>query len=432
VHPVHREIALLGLGRLDELTAEAGSGGLGRPDDRVGDGGVGDNSIGETLAFHQIVEAAVRCYVVVREVDQGEFRMTQRHVPFLLIPLDEVILHHPVDLPVQGEWILLEAGQQVLPHLDRTLHCGRETGIPGVPQGPVEVFPLNVERRQLASVGEPHLAPTRRIVADLTNGPDRVVEREVAEHHVRLEHLEQRGRGTNLHVCRVFAHVRVTRDHVEAPVTFGIGVRLIPRVDDRSGSSRSRRHALPNVLRPLGDTEHGATRRLEQLAGTAEDLAGHQERNEGLHGALKIAMAANQEVLVASVRVPSGVGVVLEEVDLAPDPFLFQPLLSRAKQALQHTFARFVVGDQVIEVVALWRRVFRMAPHVEVEPGTVFEEHVRRAPPAHNSPEEIPGDLVGTEAPLPAKCARHSVFVLDPEDSPLHRARLPPSSRNTA
>ena len=45
---------------------------------------------------------------------------------------------------------------------------------------------------------------------------------------------------------------------------------------------RRRRDALPYVLGPLADTEHGATRRLEHLAGPGVDLAAHEKRNQHL------------------------------------------------------------------------------------------------------------------------------------------------------
>ena len=59
-------------------------------------------------------------------------------------------------------------------------------------------------------------------------------------------------------------------------------------------------------------------------------------------------------------------------------------------------------------------------PDVEVQPGAVLEEHVRRATPADHAPEQVAGDLVGRQATLPAQRAGDAVLVLEPEDPPVH------------
>ena len=42
---------------------------------------------------------------------------------------------------------------------------------------------------------------------------------------------------------------------------------------------------------------------------------------------------------------------------------------------------RFVVGDELDDVVALRRRVFRVGADVEIEPGAVLEENVAASRP---------------------------------------------------
>ena len=64
-------------------------------------------------------------------------------------------------------------------------------------------------------------------------------------------------------------------------------------------------------------------------------------------------MPPDEVVLVAAVGVAGGVGVVLEEVDVAGDPLVAQPALGVDQQALEHPLPRLVVGDQVDDVVAL-------------------------------------------------------------------------------
>ena len=67
-------------------------------------------------------------------------------------------------------------------------------------------------------------------------------------------------------------------------------------------------------------------------------------------------------------------------------------------------------------------------PDVEVEPGAVLEEDVRGAAPVHDPSEQVPSDLVGRQAPLPAERAGDAVLVLEPEDAPVHASKPTPGS----
>ena len=130
-------------------------------------------------------------------------------------------------------------------------------------------------RRTLRGAGE--------VVADVADGADRVLEGHVAQHDRRvLEHAQQHRGGADLQEGRVLAHVRVADDDVEAAVALGVGVGLVAGVDDRPAAGRRRRHALPDVLGPLGDAELRAACRLQDLAGAGVDLARHEERDEHL------------------------------------------------------------------------------------------------------------------------------------------------------
>ncbi|GDY52315.1 hypothetical protein SVIO_029380 [Streptomyces violaceusniger] len=71
-------------------------------------------------------------------------------------------------------------------------------------------------------------------------------------------------------------------------------------------------------------------------------------------------MPCHQIVLVAAVGVARGVGVVLEEIDVARDSLLVQAALRVHEQTLENALARFVVGDQLGHVVTLGCRVFRV------------------------------------------------------------------------
>jgi hypothetical protein len=102
----------------------------------------------------------------------------------------------------------------------------------------------------------------------------------------------------------------------------------------------------------------------------------------------------HQVVLVAAVGVARGVGVVLEEVDVAADALVHEPPLGVDEQVLQDPLPRLVVGDELRERVALGRGVLGVAADVEVEPGAVAQEHVRRAPPGHDPAEQVARHLV--------------------------------------
>ena len=168
--------------------------------------------------------------------------------------LDQLVLDHPVDLPVEQQRILLDRRDAVLPHLEGLLLERREALGIGIPQRPVEVLALDVERAQLAPVRQPDGAAARHVVADLADRPDRVLQGHVAQHHVGvLEHPQHAGRRTDLDEGRVLAHVRVADDHVQPAVALGVGVRFVAGVDDRPAPRGGRRHALPDVFGALGD-----------------------------------------------------------------------------------------------------------------------------------------------------------------------------------
>ena len=85
----------------------------------------------------------------------------------------------------------------------------------GEPEGPVQVFALDVEGRYFASVGETDSSPARDVVADLADRSDRILERQIAEHDRRLlEHPQHEGARADLEKVAVLAHVRIADDHV--------------------------------------------------------------------------------------------------------------------------------------------------------------------------------------------------------------------------
>ncbi len=128
---------------------------------------------------------------------------------------------------------------------------------------------------------------------------------------------------------------------------------------------------------------------------------------------------------MAAVGVASGVGVVLEQVDVATDALVGQPLFGVDQKVLQHALTCAVMGDELNEAVTLGRRVLRVRPpHVEVETGAVAEEHVGASAPRDHAPEEVAGNFVGRQPSVTVKRARHTEFGLNAHDSPLHVVEL--------
>ena len=136
----------------------------------------------------------------------------------------------------------------------------------------------------------------------------------------------------------------------------------------------------------------------------------------------RIVAAARAVVLVAAVAVPGGVGVVLEQVDVAVHAFVAEALLGTGEELFEDPLPCLVVHDEFTHAVTFGRGVLGVAADVEVEPGPVRKEDVAAATPRHHPAEEVSGDFVGTQAPLAAQGAGDAVFVLDTEDPSLHAA----------
>src|SRR5450432_4161504 len=114
---------------------------------------------------------------------------------------------------------------------------------------------------------------------------------------------------------------------------------FIAGVDDGPRPRGGRRDAFPNVFGPLADAVDRAPGRRQHLAGTADDLPGHEKRDEDVGQPSELPLAADEVVLVAAVGVAGRIGVVLEQVDVAGDAFFAQPTFGIDEQALERAFA---------------------------------------------------------------------------------------------
>jgi len=92
------------------------------------------------------------------------------------------------------------------------------------------VLPLDLQCVGLAAVGELDLAAAGDVVADLADRPDRVLQREVAHRHARLDHPQHQVGRADLEQRRDLVHVAVADDDVQPAEALGVGVRLVAGV----------------------------------------------------------------------------------------------------------------------------------------------------------------------------------------------------------
>ena len=110
-----------------------------------------------------------------------------------------------------------------------------------------------------AVASRPLASLTRRrdgdVVADLADGPDRVLQGQVAEDDAGLDHPQHQVGGADLEQRGRLAHVRVADDHVQPAEPLGVGVRLVPGVDDRPGPGGRRLETPSQMCSARWDTQ---------------------------------------------------------------------------------------------------------------------------------------------------------------------------------
>ena len=292
-----------------------------------------------------------------------------------------------------------------------------------------QVLTLDVQRAGLPPVGQPDLAAAGHVVADVPDGPDRVLQGQVPHHRAGFDHPQHQVGRTDLEQHGRLAHVGVADDHMQPPEPLCVRVRLVPGIDDRPRTGRGGGHAFPDVLGALADAVHRAPGSLQHLACPADNLPGDQERDQDVGQPAELAVPADQVVLVAPVGVAGRVGVVLEQVDVPGDALFPEPPVRVHQQAFQDPLAGLVVDHQVQDVVALGGGVLGVAAHIEVEPGAVAQEHVTAPAPGNHAAEEVPGYLIRGQPTAAAEGAGDPVFVLKPEDSSVHGRSPDPTAR---
>ena len=106
---------------------------------------------------------------------------------------------------------------------------------------------------------------------------------------------------------------------------------------------------------------------------------------------------------MAAVAVPGGVGVVLEQVDVAVHAFVAEALLGTGEELFEDPLLPCRAHDEFTHAVTFGRGVLGVAADVEVEPGPVRKEDVAAATPRHHPAEEVSGDFVGLKRRWPRR-----------------------------
>ena len=103
-----------------------------------------------------------------------------------------------------------------------------------------------------------------------------------------------------------------------------------------------------------GEVSHGAPLGIScDVAGTNEDLPGHQVWDEGARIVPEVASAAHEVVLMTAEAVALGVEVVLQQVDPPGDACSGQPGVGLLGKISHDQLAGAVLSEQILKAIAL-------------------------------------------------------------------------------
>ncbi len=423
MHPVHRVVASRLLRGTHEVSAQLrprGRRGHGR---RLEDLEVRDRPLHHAPGGEEVVQPLRAGDVVVGEIEARDTRVVELQPVLGAVTLDEPKLDHPVQLPVdQRQVARLEGPQPALPQVEHLLDDRRRLDVPvHVLTHPVEVLPLDVHRGGRAAVRQLDGVQAGRVVADLPDRPDGVLQGQVAHRHTGLDEPEHQVGGADLEHRGRLGHRRVPHDDVQATVALGVGVGLVTRVDDRPRARGGAGDRLPDVVGALRQAVDRATGGREHLARAGEHLPRDEERHEDLGQAGEVTLPPHEVVLVTAVRVAGRVGVVLEQVHLAREALVLEALLRVGDETFEDALPAAVVRDELPHVVALGGRVLRVRADVEVQARAVAEEDVGGPAPLDDLAEEVARGLVGADRRaglrFPSAVDRDPVLGLQADDA---------------
>ncbi len=216
------------------------------------------------------------------------------------VPLDELVLDHPVDLPRDGVKVPCpDRVQRPLPQFQDARAVRVRAAFAGEVPCPGQVLALDVERAGLPAVRQPQQAPPGDVVADLADGLDRAGQGQRRRRGARFGHAQHQAGGACLEQHGGLAHGRVADCHPQPPQP--CGARLVPGSDERPGpGGRGRQAGSGEPGRPA-EAVYGTVRRLQHSARAADELPGDQERDQDVGQPAELAAPGDQVVLLAAV-----------------------------------------------------------------------------------------------------------------------------------
>src|SRR5215831_6444469 len=396
VDPVHAVVLALEVGLTDEFAAQTRPRRLGGHVLGALDQVVARDAVDHVVLDELEVQPLMGTDVVILQVHQGDFGIAPRQTVLLHERLDDALLDHPVHLAMELHGIAVEGLDHARPPGEDVEGHGVGVDALHVAGGVLQVLRLELQRCDGPPILQPDRLPQGRVVADVPDGMHGGLEAVVPVEEPVFDH------------------------DVEPTVLLGVRVRLVARVDDGPRRRGGSGNLLADVLGSLGEAVVEPARRLQHFARPRKDLAGDEKGDEPLGEPLEGDVTAHQIVLVATVGVPRGVGVVLEEENVPRDAVLAQPLLRLVEEILHDALPRLVVDDEVGDIVALGSGVLGMEARVEIEPRPVLQEDVGIARARDHLLEQVASDVVGRETPLAVEGAGQAVLVFEAEDSTLH------------
>lgn len=251
-------------------------------------------------------------------------------------------------------------------------------------------------------------------------GAHGLVDRQVDVDEGVLDHRQHQGRGAELEIGGDLREVGIADDHMEPAVLLGVGVGLVPGVDDGALERRLQADLDLEVVGALADLEAVLVAVLPDTdpARARDDLARDEERRQMAHDVRERRLPLHEVVLVRAVGGTLVVGVVLVEVDRLGAGDGGRPL-----GGLRHDpFTGLVPEHRVARIGDLRGAVFGVRV-VDVEPGTVGEDDIGQA-------DVLVGELAGVgglTGEIEASRVTQRVLLLEVPagtSRPVHRRRV--------
>ncbi len=232
------------------------------------------------------------------------------------------------------------------------------------------------------------------------DGPHRIGQREVAARPgLVFDHGQHDGRRADLQQGGDLGQIGVADDDVESAEPLGVGVGLVPGIDDRALQGRLEPDDLLEEFGPLGDLEvdrGGIERRRlhPDLARAGEDGARDEVRHHAFDHPGERDGPVHHVVLVAAVGVALAVGVVLVDDRRG---HVGDTRLGGDHGAAHDLLAGLVIDQAFERGQAFGGGVLRVGM-VDVEAGAVGEDGVGQVGLDHRGQRPLAGEAAGVVA----------------------------------